>query len=440
MSQVLKSLFYQRKVLIFGLGLQGGGVADALTALSFGAKVRVTDLKTATQLQSSLAKLPSQIETSLRGHKPEDIEWADLIIQNPAVPFDQPLIQLAHQLKKPVYGSAALYLQTTSLPVIGITGTRGKSTTTNLIYYLLNHFYPNKVLLGGNLPDKSPLQLINQEQDKRYAVLELSSFQLHFCHSLKVSPHLAVVTNIYPDHLNRYPDMETYIQDKLALVKYQQKSDHAILNQNDSYSSLFARNTSAQVHYFTYANLKTSLIGSHNQANLAAALKVAEILNLPLSKTKEILSQFRGLPFRLERVGEKRGITFINDTTSTTPIATITAIKAMSQPFVLIVGGSSKNLPLNDLIKTICKTSSLKKIVILGSYQNPEFVQQLYQTCPQKIIAQVKSMQAAVSLAFKHAQSSKIKTVLLSPGFASFDLFKNEFDRGRQFNELVAKL
>ncbi len=434
----INSLFHNRKVLIFGLGLQGGGVADALTALSFGAKVRVTDLKSATQLRSSLNQLPSEINTTLGSHRQEDIEWADLIIQNPAVPFDNKFIQLAHQLHKPVYGSAALYLEYTSLPVIGITGTRGKSTTTSLIYHLLNRVYPNEILLGGNIPNKSPLQLITQEENKRYAVLELSSFQLHFAHQLQVSPHLAVVTNIYPDHLNRYDSMKAYIQDKLAIVKYQTDQDYAILNANDPQTDLFAQATLAQIHYFQYSHLASNLIGRHNQANLAAALEVAEILKLPKDLVRKAVADFRGLPFRLERVGEKRGVIFINDTTSTTPIATITAIKAVPQNLILIVGGSDKQLPIEKMVRFICHEDKVRGLVILGSYQNQKFVTQLESQCPSKIISQVDNMKSAVETAVAFAHSGEV--ILLSPGFASFDLFKNEFDRGRQFNEVVAQL
>ncbi len=434
----LRQLIQGKKILIFGLGLQGGGVADALTCLSLGAKVKVTDLKSAEQLQPSLQHLPKGVETVLGKHRREDIVWADLILQNPAVPFDHPLIQLAHQLGKPIYGSTALYLKYTSLPVIGITGTRGKSTTTNLIYHLLDSVYPQQILLGGNLPGKSPLQFISQEDGKRYAVLELSSFQLHFSRTLKVSPHLAVVTNIYPDHLNRYGSMEAYIQDKLAIVKYQTDQDYAILNANDPQVNLFAQATSAQIHYFQYSNLTSNLIGRHNQANLAAALKVAEILGLNESKLKSAVANFKGLPFRLERVGEKGGIVFINDTTSTTPIATITAIKAVPQNLILIVGGSDKRLPIDRLITTICRESKVKAVVILGSYQNQVFVHQLKSHCQNKILTQVKDMKSAVLAAVASARPGE--AVLLSPGFASFDLFKNEFDRGRQFNEIVAQL
>lgn len=435
----IQELFQNKRVLIFGLGLQGGGVADALTALSFGAEVRVTDLKLADQLVTSLKQLPANISLTLGEHREEDIRWADLILVNPAVPFENPYLQLAQRLGKSVYGSAALYLKFTSLPVIGITGTRGKSTTTNLIYQILNQAYPNQVLLGGNIPGKSPLQLLHQEEAKKYVVLELSSFQLHYCHALKVSPHLAVVTNIYPDHLNRYPSMEAYIQDKLALVQYQTSQDYAILNQNDPQAPLFAQATQAQIRYFDYSSLSTPLIGQHNRANIAAATMVAEILAVPPNLTKQAVANFTGLPFRLERVGEKRGVTFINDTTSTTPIATITAIKALAQqPLVLIVGGSDKGLPFDQLVDLICRQSNLKKVVILGSFQNQAFVDALKAHCPAKIVAQVKNMSSAVNQAVAVAQPGDV--VLLSPGFASFDLFKNEFDRGKQFNEAVQNL
>jgi UDP-N-acetylmuramoylalanine--D-glutamate ligase len=192
------------------------------------------------------------------------------------------------------------------------------------------------------------------------------------------------------------------------------------------------------VSYFGYSNLPSQLIGKHNQANIAAALKVAEILQLDPNLSKQAVASFKGLPFRLERVGEKRGVVFINDTTSTTPIATITAIKALPQNLVLILGGSDKGLPFADLTKLICQADKVKKVVILGSFNNQTFVQALKDQCPQKILAQVKTMAEAVQSALTVAQPGE--AILLSPGFASFDLFKNEFDRGRQFNEIIRHL
>ncbi len=433
----LQSLFANQKVLIFGLGLQGGGVSDALIAHHFGARVRVTDLKPASALTPSLAQLPPDIDLSLGGHTDDDIHWADLIILNPGVPPDNQYLKLAHQLQKPVYGSAALYLKYTSLITIGITGTRGKSTTTHLVYHFLNRAFPGQVLLGGNIPGHSPLSFINQEKGKKYAVLELSSFQLHFCHSLQVSPHISVVTNIYPDHLNRYSSMQAYIHDKLALVQYQTNQDYAILNRNDTQAHLFAQATPAKISYFDYSNLPTPLVGKHNQANLAAATKVAEILHLDHNLVKQAAANFTGLPFRLERVGEREGVVFINDTTSTTPIATITAINSLPGNIILIVGGESKNLPIQAMVDLICSSPKVKKVVILGSQNNSEFLGKI-KTCQDKILGQVFDMLSAVKLSFAAAQKGDI--ILLSPGFASFDLFKNEFDRGRQFNDCIQKL
>lgn len=437
LPQTPHQLFAGKKVLIFGIGLQGGGVGDTLALLKFGAHVRLTDKQPASKLAPSLAKLPSHLPRTLGTHRYEDIEWADIIIKNPGIPSDNEFIQYAYRLNKLVLGSAALFLYYTHATTIGITGTRGKSTTTILLYQILSSHFSNKVILGGNLPGHSSLALL-LKKNYRFAVLELSSFQLADCHSLSISPRLAIVTNIYPDHLNRYSDMDSYINDKLSIVCYQSPSDHAVLNKYDPHMPVFASHTQAQTTYFTLSHLPTSLKGLHNKKNIAAATKAARILKVPPSTIKKVVASFKGLPYRQEVVAVKNDITFINDTTSTTPIALLTAISSLTQPTIMLVGGASKNLPFNQVVKKLATNPYVKHIVILGSKENKEFVSLLHKLCSHKIIGQAFSMQKAVDLALSKAKPGW--AVVLSPGFASFDLFQNEFERGDQFNAVVNSL
>lgn len=433
--------YKDKKVLVFGLGLQGGGVGDALTLHQFGAHVRVTDQKSATELAASISKLPAGIELKLGGHDSEDLEWADLILKNPGVPDDHPLIMAAISRGLPVTSSIAELVRLARTKVIGITGTRGKSTTTELIYAVLNSVYPGQIVRGGNIPGTSGLALLRQADAAKYLVLELSSFQLHSFHPLKLSPHLAVITNIYPDHLNRYANMVDYIQDKEAITAYQTKDDFAVTGDNPGARQIAALSPGQQVLSSLSAvpsSWQLQIPGTHNRENVSLVVSVSNILHINLEQVKKVVENFHGLPFRLENRGVVRGVTYINDTTSTTPIATIKAIEACSGPLLLILGGPSKNLPIDDLISLLKSSPKVKKLLVLGSKSNHELLQKLQTACKEKIIAQVHSMQSAVEVA--SAQTSPGWTVLLSPGFFSFDLFQNEFDRGRQFNEEVAKL
>lgn len=431
-----------KKVLVFGLGLQGGGVGDALYLHEKGAIVHITDLKSKKELSSSLAKLPPQITLTLGGHEDSDIEWADLVIKNPGVPDSVPQLALAQKLRKSVYTSIALVIEAASDQVIGITGTRGKSTTTELIYQALSQAFPGQVIKGGNVPGTSGLSLLEEIKTHKYLVLELSSFQLAGLHALQVSPKYAVLTNIYPDHLNRYPDMQAYKYDKTAIFAYQTSQDLLFVNGDNREVLQLVKHAPSKQIVFRKEDLPSSwqlqLPGEHNRENVAALLSLAKQLALPVDPLRHLVENFRGLPFRLELIREFQGVKYYNDTTSTTPTATIKAIEALPGPLVLIIGGPSKNLPFDKLVSLLRDSPKVTILVLLGGDSNKDFLQALHTHCEAKLGAHAHSMPEAVRAAWKLAQPGS--TVLLSPGFFSFDLFENEFDRGRQFNQAVKKL
>lgn len=424
-----------KKVLVFGLGLQGGGLGDALWLSKHGAKVRVTDPK-------NLASLPIEIEVVEGSHRDIDIDWADMIIKNPAVPPNQPQLLYARQKNKPVLTSIAVLVKEIRQKTIAITGTRGKSTVTALVFELLQSAYPGRVVQGGNIPGTSGLALLDQVIDIDYAVLELSSFQLEGFHELNLSPHIAIVTNIYPDHLNRYPDMSSYIADKSSITKYQKEGDYALVNKGNEGAKKLGKLTPANLLFYSEddlpPDLEVKLIGEHNRENLAAVFALAKHLGISSDLVRNIARTFTGLPYRLETVARLQDVAFVNDTTSTTPIATIKAINALEGSFIIIVGGESKNLPIDDMIELLANSPKVRKIVILGSDNNTEFLSAINRACSKKILGYANSMPQAVKLAFTNARAQE--QILLSPGFASFDLFKNEFDRGDQFNESIKKL
>ncbi len=414
-----------KNILIFGLGIQGGGEGDRNWLIKEGAIVRVSDANSA---------------LSDEGQTAEQIDWAEIIIKNPGVPDNHELILRAKAQGKLVLTSIAVYVQNSALTTIGVTGTRGKSTVTALIAKLLEKAYPTQVLVGGNVPGTSGLKLFDLEKDKKYAVLELSSFQLHNFHDLKVSPNIAIVTNLYPDHLNRYKNMDEYRQDKEAIVKYQSSSDLKIINRDNPDAVLIGKQGDGKLLSFSAQGLElsSSLPGEHNRENLAAMVALANALNIDHSLCQAVANEFSGLPFRLETRRVHNGITYINDTTSTTPVATIKAIEALTNPTILICGGAPKNLPTDELVEKISSSKEVKHIVILGSKGIPEFVSRLKELAGDKVLGQHDNLESALREAKGHAGPGW--NVLLSPGFASFDLFKNEFDRGEQFNELVRAL
>jgi UDP-N-acetylmuramoylalanine--D-glutamate ligase len=415
-----------KKVLIFGLGRQGGGTGDAEWLKSHGATVRLSDKDT------TLVK---------EGQTREQIDWAEIIIKNPGVPDDNELILYAKKSGKPVYTSIALFVKYAPVKTIGVTGTRGKSTTVALIADLLEAAYPGQVIRGGNIAGTSCLSLFDSLEGVAYAALELSSFQLHNFHELRVSPNIAVVTNLYPDHLNRYPSMDEYRLDKEAICKYQDKTDLCIYN-SDNPGAIDISRGSVAIHV-PYSSVQckdwqTTLPGAHNKENIAAMAALARELGIKESVARDVVADFSGVPFRQEVIATIAGVTYINDTTATTPTAAQKALLAATTPTIWITGGDTKKLPFFDLIAEAGSCPLLKKIVILGSKNIPDYVNALKDISGDKIVGTAMSMVEAVDLAKSLAEPGD--TILLSPGFASFDLFENEFDRGRQFNEYVASL
>ena len=303
---------------------------------------------------------------------------------------------------------------------------------------MLEANHPGSVISGGNIAGTSCLSLFDQEEGKEYAVLELSSFQLHNFHDLRVSPSIALVTNLYPDHLNRYISMEEYRQDKEAVCAYQQSGDICLFNsENEGAIQIATKSPGEKIPFSSKGcqDWETNLPGDHNKANIAGMAALSRVLKFDEKLARKIAAEFSGLPFRLEGVGTIGGVKYVNDTTATTPTAAIKALEAITTPIVWITGGDTKQLPYTELLKEVGSNSRIKQIIVLGGKNIPEYTGKLKQIAGDKIAGTVHSMSEAVLLARRIASSGD--TVLLSPGFTSFDLFKNEFDRGRQFNEAV---
>src|SRR5689334_2173786 len=240
-----------KNVLVLGLGVHGGGLGVTRFMVEQGATVRVTDTKDAAALATSLEALAGLPVTLVLGeHRAEDFAWADLIVRNPAVPRESPWLALARRLGKPVIMELGLFAALCPAPIIGVTGTKGKTTTATWTWEMLRRRWPDAVL-AGNLR-VSALELLPQITPDTRVVLELSSWQLEGLDDLRWSPHLAAVTNLSPDHLNRYRDMADYAEAKRVIVRYQQpgRRDVAVLNADDAVIRMFAEGAPGQVVWF----------------------------------------------------------------------------------------------------------------------------------------------------------------------------------------------
>jgi len=302
-----KKDFKGKKVVIMGLGLQGRGVWDAYFFAKIGAKVLVTDLKSKEELAPSLKKLDpfkNKIKLVLGRHRKKDLLSADLVLRNAAVPLASPFLQAVKNKGIRIEMDEALFLQYAEIKSIGITGTRGKSTTTTLIYNILKTT-GKSVFLGGNILGLATLPLLEQIKKDDFLVLELSSWQLQGFDWAKISPQISVITSIFEDHLNRYKSMKDYIEDKKTIFKYQTKKDALFLNKNFTELKNMAVQAKSRVFYFSKAdvpeNIKLKLKGEHNKFNAAAALKVADFLNIPKQASYKVLQEFSGLNYRLEQ-------------------------------------------------------------------------------------------------------------------------------------------
>ncbi len=435
MHSLLQPLLKGKRVLQIGLGVQGGGLGLARYIAPQVQSLTITDKKTKEELASSIAELTEfpSIRFALGGHPDEVFTHIDLIIIGPSVPWNMPQLVEARKKGIEVTSEIELFFKEVTVPVIGITGTRGKTTTTTMIVNMLVSA-GKRLAIGGNIAGNSTIEILDKQDDLDYIVLELSSWQLAGLHRIKKSPHIAVFTNFYPDHLNFYSSMDEYWHDKTALFAYQKPED--ILIVDESLKERIEKSSyQSALQWVTSYKKDLSVPGSHNRSNAALAEAVGRTLGMPDEHIEKMLYAFKGVPYRLQKIATVNEVDIYNDTTSTTPIALITAITAMKeqqyQHIVLIMGGNSKNLPFGDLVATI--KSSVDAVILLKGTFSDELLPQL----PKKLVVGdiQTSLESAVSLAIDAAAPKGC--ILFSPGATSFAMFKNEFDRGEQFNAAI---
>ncbi len=431
-----EELFRGKKITVMGLGMLGRGVGDVEFLARCGAEVLVTDKKREGELAESIERLQEfpDVTFHLGGHKIEDFQHCDMVLKAAGVPLDSPEIAAARAANIPVYMSTALfakYAAEAGAIVVGITGTRGKSTVTHMIHHGLEHV-GKRSHLGGNVRGKSTLAMLPEIEKGDYCVLELDSWQLQGFGDLKISPHVAVFTNLMTDHLNYYPDMETYFADKAAIFRYQKAGDALVVG--GAIEERIVADHPPVVPTVPPAipkEWKLLVLGEHNRENAALAAGALFALGLSQGEVSAALGSFDGLEGRLQLVREIDGVMICNDNNATTPEATIAAIATLAddgKKVILIVGGADKSLALEDLARTI--NEHVAATVTLSGTGTQKLVPLLTAPCVPE-----ESLRSAFLHAMQLAKSGDI--ILFSPAFASFGMFRNEYDRNDQFLKIV---
>ncbi|MDO8529242.1 MAG: UDP-N-acetylmuramoyl-L-alanine--D-glutamate ligase [bacterium] len=461
--------FKNKKITLFGLGLHGGGVGIVNFLVKYGARVIVTDIKSKEQLAPSLEKLKGlkNVEYVLGQQRSEDFSKVDMVIKNPIVSWDNQHIKLALENKIPVEMDSSLFFKLCKNPIIGITGTKGKTTTAMLIYEILKIAGKNPLKVG--IGQASVLDKIDALKKDSVVVFELSSWRLSALGRATMSPHIAVITNILEDHLNFYKSTDDYVKDKKNIFLFQKPTDWLVINkQNDILEKISGEAKSKLFTFSLSGNGGNNSIyldgediclnngidskkiislsdikipGKHNIQNVMAAIAACFAFGIKPEEIKKAIVNFKVIPHRLELVRELKNIKYYNDTAATIPDATISALDCFSQPIVLIAGGEDKGLDFSKLAQKIL-TSTKKTVFLKGSATN-KLIEQIKKNLSEeerekKTFEIFDSMEAAVIRASQLAESGDI--VLLSPGAASFGLFLNEFDRGDKFKDAVGKL
>ncbi len=475
------------RITIMGLGLHGGGLTSSLFFLKTGADITITDLKTEEMLSTTVERLKKEsskennFKLILGRHREEDFKNTDMIIKNPGVPSSSKYLKIAQERGIPIETDISIFLRMTNNPVIAVTGSKGKSTTTSAIHYILQKEIPT-AQIGGNIT-LSPLSFIEKIEPSAPIVLELSSWQLADIRNKKVlNPQIAIITNIMHDHQDKYGSMEDYINDKAVILENQNNKNYTILNIDDTFHTFFLRKTKALPLFVankplvTYPNTvfplqgayienergyiqlrntprimireKIKLKGHHNKKNLLTAGLTAFLLGIKQETIIESLYTYGGLEHRMElfyiiSISQNIQLSFYNDSAATIPEATARAIESLPVPLILITGGTDKKLDFKVLSQPIkkpdkiflLKGSATEKLVDILQTENIGFNGPYHSL--EKLLRELKEY---IEKSYTDPSKSEEISVLFSPGSASFELFNNEFHRGDSFKKLVKEI
>jgi UDP-N-acetylmuramoylalanine--D-glutamate ligase len=451
--------FKGKKITVMGLGLLGRGIGDTAFLAECGADIIVTDMKSEAQLADALLKLSAypHISYSLGGHRDADFIGRDLILKAAGVPLDSPYVARARRDGAEIAMSGALFAKLSGIPIIGVTGTRGKSTVTHMIHHVLAQMTEGgEVMLGGNVRGISNLQLLKRVVADSIGVMELDSWQLQGFGELGISPQISVFTNFMEDHLNYYKgDMDAYFKDKAHIFLHQADGDvlvttSEVLLRAQEFTRVKGVEMTQDVVLVDASVLPEDCLltmpGEHNRLNAALAYEALKATGLTDEEIFDGLASFPGVPGRLEYLGEVHGVKVYNDNNATTPTATVRGIEAVAGPpaggknVVLIAGGAYKEVDPSVLITPIEK--HCKKVVLLPGTGTDKLIESLH-TIPvnRNSVEGVSGkdvLQHAVEAGLGEAKPGDV--LLFSPGFASFGMFVNEYERNDLFVGIVKTL
>lgn len=439
-------IYANKRVTVMGLGFHHGGENVARFFVEHGAAVTVTDLQPAEKLPEALTALSGlPIRFVLGHHEEEDFIKADLVIRNPGVPHTSQFLQIAKDHRVPIQMESDLFFELSpSRSIIAVTGTKGKSTTAHCIAHVLQSS-GKRVHMMGNM-GKGMLEELADINSDDSVVLELSSYQCEgFGYHLSdfvqngTGPQYAVITNLYPDHLNRYKSMEEYAWAKKQLLLSQNQNQVCLLNKENEWSQFFSKDILSKVLWYEQEtlpeNVNLKLLGKHNRLNAGAVYLLAQQAGIDVPAIIQALESFPGVEHRLEYVRTLNGVDFYNDTTATNPDAAVAGLQTileLDRKTVLIVGGNDKGMDYTQLVSLI-NNNHIPVVLLSGTAD-----EKLSQIDKELQKGKYTNFEEAIIRAYEIVRDDGI--VLLSPGATSFNIFRDEFDRGRQFKNIVKEL
>jgi len=453
MKNLRETSFKDKKVTVMRIGLLGRGIGDTAYLAEMGAQVLVVDDASQSVMQSAVVALEQYQNVSFKfgPYDFADFKDADLVLVGAGTPLEEPVLEECRRAGINLVQSAALFAELSQVPIIGVTGTRGKSTVTHMIHHVLSVVTGEKILLGGNVRGVSNLQLLKEVQDDSLCVMELDSWQLQGFGWAEISPHVAVFTNFMEDHLNYYQRggktkaeaMDLYFLDKAQIFLHQEESGVLITTPEVFARAQKLKGTLGQEVILADASvlpedMLLSMPGEHNRLNAALAFEALKAVGLTEEEIFTGLASFPGVEGRLQLIATLGGVRIFNDNNATTPQATTVAIEALGaddKNIVLIAGGADKGIDTTVLVAGIKKhvkylvlipgtgTDALVGTLMAAGYTNYVLVENL-----------------AVALEEARLVANPADFILFSPGFASFSQYKNEYERNDEFVELVMEL
>jgi len=409
-----------KKIAILGLGREGRSTFEFLKKNKIAAEI---------------------LDVRFDKNYADKIKNYDVIFRTPGFPRLHPRLLAAEKNGTLISSHIKLFLDLCPAKVIGVTGTKGKTTTVFLIYEILKSKYGKKVFTAGNF-GKPALDTLPKLKRDSLVILELSSFQLQDLHK---SPEVAVITNLTLDHMDpsgkfgpaTHQTAKEYFDAKMNIIRHQKHGDFAIIH--PSLKNKTKNIGKGKKVYPSPLPLETKLEGEHNLENIALAAEVGRIFKVPKEKILKTVRKFRGVEHRLEFVAKINGVSFYNDSAATNPDATLAALKSFKESLHLILGGSDKGLDYKKLAEYISKSKNIRSVALIGQIKNKLF----NALCSlhdrdiniNKKFYKFKTLKQAVLTCFKNAGKNEI--VILSPGAASFGMFQNYAERGREFKKLI---